>query len=106
MFLGVKSSTVSFTSEEVNKLRAARDESRTRSMRNSCRDQAAAAAPAAALPEQQGARAQESSSKAGGVLHSVGPPPSLQPDHGAGSVQPHVLQVQAVVPGAWTQITP
>ena len=30
MFLGVKSSTVSFTSEEANKFRAARDTSRTR----------------------------------------------------------------------------
>ena len=33
MFLGVKSSTVSFTSEEASKFRAARDESRTRNRR-------------------------------------------------------------------------
>jgi hypothetical protein len=65
MFLGFKSSTVSFTSEEVDRLRAARDESRTRvGRREESRTRAAAAAahlqqqqlfpkPAAPPPQQQ-----------------------------------------------------
>jgi hypothetical protein len=63
MFLGFKSSTVSFTSEEVDRLRAARDESRTRvGRREESRTRAAAAAhlqqqqqlfPKPAAPPQQ-----------------------------------------------------